>query len=140
MPSDSPLVECLLHSLEMAYSPDVSGVAAGAWAPNDWDTPVAASKRVFIHSGLKNAASSLESSRVVQVGMSLPQHQHAHVQDTGEKGRFSSPRILLGWDNTPTVAPAAKIRVNTKGIVQRQLCWGAAANSAGVQLKNSWQP
>ena len=46
--SDSPLVECLLHSLEMAHSPDVSGVAAGAWAPNDWDTPVVASKSVFI--------------------------------------------------------------------------------------------
>ena len=27
--SDSALVECLLHSLEMAHSPDVSGVAAG---------------------------------------------------------------------------------------------------------------
>ena len=112
MPSDSPLVECLLHSLEMAHSPDVSGVAAGAWAPNDWETPVAASKSVFIPSGLKNAASSLESSRVVQVGISSPQHEHAPVQYTGEKGRFSLPQILGGWDNTPPVAPAACIQVN----------------------------
>jgi len=51
---------------------------------------------------------------------------------TGEKGRFSSPRILLGWDNTPPVAPAARIQVNTKGIVQRQLCWGADEKNAGV--------
>ena len=108
--SDSPLVECLLHSLEMAHSPDVSGVAAGAWAPNDWDTPVVASNP----SGLKNAASSLESSRVVQAGISSPQHKHAPVQNTGEKGRFSSPRILLGWDNTPPAAPAARIQMNTK--------------------------
>jgi len=107
--SDSPLVECLLHSLELAHSPDVSGVAAGAWALNDWDTPVVVSKSVFIPSGLKNAASSLESSRVVQAGISSPQHEHAPVQNTGEKGRFSPPRILLSWDDTPPVAPVARI-------------------------------
>ena len=118
----------------MAHSPDVSGVAAGAWAPNDWDTPVVASKSVFIPSGLKNAASSLESSRVVQAGISSPQHEHAPVQNTGEKGRFSSPRILLGWDDTPPVAPVARIQVNPKGIVHRQLCWGADEKNAGVHM------
>jgi len=126
MPPGSSLIECLSHSLEMACSPDVSGVAAGAWALNDWDTPVAASRSVFIPSGLKNAASSLESSLIVQVGISSLQHEHAPAQDTGEKRRFSSPRILLGWDSTLPVAPAARIQVNTKEIVQRQLCWGAA--------------
>jgi len=139
----------------MAHSPDVSGVAAGAWAPNDWDTPVVASKSVFIPSGLKNAASYLESSRVVQVGISSLQHEHAPVQNTGEKGRFSSPHILLehapvqntgekgrfssphillGWDNTPPVAPAARIQV------KRKLCWGADEKKCRGADNNSWQP
>jgi len=113
----------------------MSGAAAGAWAPNDWDTPVVASKSVFIPSGLKNAGSSLESSRVVQAGISSPQYKHAPVQNTGEKGRFSSPRILLGWDDTPPIAPVARIRVNPKGIVQRQVFWGADEKNAGVQIK-----
>jgi len=62
------------------------------------------------------------------------QHEHAPVQNTGEKGRFSSPRILLGWDNTPPVAPVARIQVNPKGIVQRMLCWGADKKDAGVRI------
>jgi len=117
----------------LAHSPDVSEVAAGAWAPNDWDTLVVASKSNFIPLGLKNTASSLESSRVVQVGISSPQHEHAPVQNTGEKGRFSSPHILLGWDKTPPVAPVARIQVKPKGIVQRQLCWGAIKKMQGCR-------
>jgi len=118
----------------MTHSPDVSGVAACAWAPNDWYTPVVASKSVFIPSGLKNAASSVESSRVVQVGISSPQHEQAPVQNTREKGRFSSLCILLGWDNTPPVAPVFCIQVKPKGIVQRQLCWGADKKDAGLRM------
>jgi len=37
----------------MAQSPDVTGVAAGAWAPNDWDIPVVASKSVFFPFGIE---------------------------------------------------------------------------------------
>jgi len=66
MPSDFPLVECLSHSFVMTCNPEVSGVAADTWTMADWDTPVSASRSVFIPSGLRNAAPFLESSQIVQ--------------------------------------------------------------------------
>jgi len=56
------------------------------------------------------------------------------------EGRFSCPRVLLSRDNTPPVAPVACIQVNTKRIVQRQLCWGATSNTTGVQLQIPGSP
>ena len=101
----------------------------------DWDNPVSASRSIFIPSGLRAAAPSLESSLIVQIGISSQPREHAFVQGAGEKGRLSSSRVSLGWDNTPPVAPVARIQVNTRGIGQRQLCWDAASNTTGVQLQ-----
>jgi len=115
----------------------VSGVADGAWTMTDWDKPVSASRSIFIPSGLRNAAPSLESSLIVQIGITSQPRKHAFVQGAGEKGRLSLslPAYISVGDNTPPVAPVAFIQVNTRGIGQRQLCWDAASNTKGVQLQ-----
>ena len=93
----------------------MSGVADGAWTMTDWDTPVSASRSIFIPSILRNAAPSLESSLIVQIVSSSQPREHAFVQGAGEKGRLSSSRVPLSvGDNTPPVAPVARIQVNTK--------------------------
>ena len=61
----------------------------------DWDTPVSASRSIFIPSGLRAAAPSLESSLIVQIGISSQPREHAFVQGAGEKGRLSSSRVPL---------------------------------------------
>jgi len=62
MPLDSPGEECLSHILGMACSPEVSGVAAGAWSLTDWDTPLLVSRSAFIPSGLRNVSRILTDS------------------------------------------------------------------------------
>jgi len=81
----------------------LSGVAAGAWALTNWDTPLLVSRIAFIPSGLRNAASSLESSLIVQVEISSQPREHASVQGAGEKGRLLCPCVPLWLDNTPPV-------------------------------------
>ena len=68
----------------------------------DWDTPVSASRSIFIPSGLRAAAPSLESSLIVQIGISSQPREHAFVQGAGEKGRLSSSRVPLGWGQHST--------------------------------------
>jgi len=70
-----------------------------------------------------------------RIGISSQPREHAFVQGAGEKERLSSSRVPLDWDNTPPVAPVARIQINTRGIRQRQLCWDAASNTTGVQLQ-----
>ena len=56
---------------------------------------MSASRRIFIPSGLRAAAPSLESSLIVQIGISSQPREHAFVQGAGEKGRLSSSRVPL---------------------------------------------
>jgi len=98
------------------------------------------SRSAFIPSGLRNAASSLESSLIVQVELSSELREHASVQGAGEKGRLLFPCVPLGLDNTPPVTPAARIQASTKGIMQRQLCWDAASSTTRVQIQTSGSP
>jgi len=101
----------------------------------DWDTPVSANRSIFIPSGLRNAAPSLESSLIIQIGISSQPREHAFVQGAGRREDSHLPTYLSVGDNTPPVAPVARIQVNTRGIGQRQLCWDAASNTTVVQLQ-----
>jgi len=61
----------------------------------------------------------------------------APAQGAGENERHSSPCVPFSWDDTAPAAPAGRIQVSAKGIVQRQLCRGAASTGVQFQIPGS---
>ena len=61
----------------------------------------------------------------------------APAQGAGENERHSSPCVPFSWDDTAPAARAARIQVSAKGIVQRQLCRGAASSGVQFQIPGS---
>ena len=61
----------------------------------------------------------------------------APAQGAGENERHSSSCVPFSWDDTAPAAPAARIQVSAKGIVQRQLCRGAASTGVQFQIHGS---